>query len=76
MSETHNQEMADHYGTVILPARSKKPKDKAKAERGVRFSENWLLAPLRNRTFFSLFELNKALSLSLKGVNERPFQKL
>jgi transposase len=70
------QEMADHYGTVILPARAKKPKDKAKAEQGVKFSENWLLAPLRNRTFFSLFELNNALSLSLKSLNERPFQKL
>jgi transposase len=70
------QEMADHYGTVILPARIKKPKYKAKVERGVRLSENWLLAPLRNHTFFGLFELNQALSDSLKGLNERPFQKL
>ena len=70
------QEMADHYGAVILPARAKKPKYKAKVERGVRLSENWLLAPLRNCTFFSLFELNQALSESLKGLNERPFQKL
>jgi transposase len=69
-------EMADHYGTVILPARAKKPKDKAKAEQGVKLSENWLLAPLRNHTFFSLFELNKALSISLENLNERPFQKL
>lgn len=70
------QEMADHYGTVILPARVRKPKDKTKAEKGVQFSENWLLAPLRNRTFFSLFELNQALRLSLENLNERPFQKL
>ena len=70
------QELADHYGAVILPARSRKPKDKAKAEKGVQFSENWLLAPLRNRTFFSLFELNQVLSGSLQALNERPFQKL
>jgi len=69
-------EFADHYGTVILPARTKKPKDKAKAEEGVKFSENWLLAPLRNRTFFSLFDLNQVLRLSLEDLNERPFQKL
>lgn len=70
------QEMADHYGTVILPARARKAKDKAKAEKGVQFLENWLLAPLRNRTFFSLFDLNQALRLSLENLNERPFQKL
>jgi transposase len=70
------QELADHYGTVILPARVRKARDKAKAEKGVQFSENWLLAPLRNRTFFSLFELNQALSIGLDEMNSRPFQKL
>jgi transposase len=70
------QELADHYGTVILPARVRKARDKAKAEKGVQFSENWLLAPLRHRTFFSLFELNQALSIGLEEMNSRPFQKL
>jgi transposase len=70
------QEFADHYGTAILPTRARKPKDKPKAEKSVQFSENWLLAPLRNRTFFSLFELNQAISVNLKSLNERPFQKL
>ncbi|TEB08543.1 Integrase core domain protein [Pelotomaculum schinkii] len=70
------QEMAEHYGTMILPARARKPKDKPKAEKGVQFLENWLLATLRNRTFFSLFELNQTLRLSLDNLNERPFQKL
>ena len=45
-------------------------------ETGVKLSENWLLAPLRNRTFFSPFELNQVLSESLRALNERPFQKL
>jgi transposase len=55
------QEMADHYGTAIIPARVRKPKDKAKVENGVLLAERWLLAPLRNRQFFSLAELNQAL---------------
>ncbi len=75
-AHTTYQELADHYGTVILPARVRKARDKAKAEKGVQFSENWLLAPLRHRTFFSLFELNQALSIGLEEMNSRPFQKL
>lgn len=44
------QEMAAHYGTAILPARPKKPRDKAKGEAAVQGVERWVLAPLRNRT--------------------------
>ncbi len=46
--------MATHYGTAIIPARKRKPKDKAKAEQGVLLIERWILAVLRNRKFFSL----------------------
>jgi len=51
------QDMAIHYGTIIIPARVRKPKDKAKVEVGVQVVERWILARLRNRTFFSLYEL-------------------
>ena len=70
------QEMARHYGTVILPARARKPKDKAKVEVGVLIVERWILARLRNRTFFSLAELNAAILELLRRLNDRPFKKM
>jgi len=54
------QEMADHYDTAIVPARPKKPKDKAKVEVGVQVATRWVIAKLRKRTFFSIAELNTA----------------
>jgi transposase len=51
-------EMASHYGTVIMPARVRRPRDKAKVETCVQIVERWILAALRNRKFFSLSELN------------------
>jgi transposase len=70
------QEMAEHYGTAILPARPVKPRDKAKVEVGVQGIERRILAPLRNRTFFSLSELNEAIRELLVAYNQKPFQKL
>jgi transposase len=70
------QEMAEHYGIAILPARPVKPRDKAKVEVGVQGVERRILAPLRNRTFFSLQELNEAIWELLQAYNQRPFQKL
>jgi transposase len=67
-------EMATHYGTAVLPARPYKPKDKAKAEVGVQVVERWILARLRHHTFFSLAELNAAITALLPALNERPFQ--
>lgn len=69
-------DMAAHYGTVIIPARVKRPRDKAKVETGVQIVSRWILARLRNRTFFSLQELNEAIAVLLKELNTRPFQKL
>jgi transposase len=69
-------EMAQHYGIAIVPARPKKPKDKAKVEVGVQVVQRWILACLRNRTFFSLDELNAAIAELLERLNMRPFQKL
>ena len=68
--------MAAYYETAIIPARKRKPKDKAKAETGVLIVERWILAVLRNRKFFSLDELNKAIAELLEKLNKRPFQKL
>ncbi len=69
-------DMAVHYGTAVIPARVRKPKDKAKVEAGVQVVERWILAALRNRTFFSLRELNQAISELLERLNQRPFKKL
>jgi transposase len=69
-------ELAMHYGTVIIPARPYKPRDRAKAESAVLMSERWILAPLRDRPFGSLAELNAAIAEQRKQLNDRPFQKL
>jgi len=70
------QEMAAHYEVGVLPARSGKPRDKAKAEAGVLIVERWILARLRNHTFFSLTEVNREIRRLCDELNDRPFQKL
>jgi transposase len=69
-------EMAQHYGVSVIPARPRRPKDKAKVENGVLVVQRWILARLRHRTFFSLSELNEAIKELLHVLNTRPFQKL
>ena len=69
-------EFANHYGTVILPARPRKPQDKAKVEVGVQIVERWILARLRHRRFFSVAELDAAIAELLPQLNERAFKKL
>jgi transposase len=69
-------EMVAHYGAAVLPARVGKPRDKAKVETGVLIAEREIAAPLRQRTFSSLSELNAAIGVCLAALNERPFQKL
>ena len=70
------EEMASYYGTAVIPARVKKPRDKPNAENSVLIVERRIIAKLRNRTFFSLAELNQAIFEELKLLNEKPFQKL
>jgi transposase len=70
------QDMASHYGAAVIPARVKKPKDKAKVESSVLIVERWIIAALRNHTFFSLAEINKAIREKLADFNARPLQKL
>jgi len=69
------QEVSEHYGFAVIPARSRRPKDKAKVECGVLIAERWILAALRHRKFFSLGELNAAIAVLLKRLNEHPFKK-
>ncbi|MCK1403694.1 IS21 family transposase [Bradyrhizobium sp. 4] len=70
-------EMAAHYGTAILPARPRKPRDKAKVEQAVLIVERWLLGRLRHRTFYSLAEVNAAIGELLTRLNEeRPIRRL
>jgi transposase len=70
------QELAEHYHVAVLPARVKKPKDKANAENGVQNVERWVLAPLRNRTFFSVGEANRAIAPLLDVLNHKEMQHL
>lgn len=70
------QNFADHYGTVILPARPRKPTDKSRVENSVLIIERWILFRLRKRIFTSLGELNDAIGELLVDVNARPFKKL
>ena len=68
-------DMAEHYGTAILPCRVRAPKDKAMVEGTVGVISNFILAVLRNRQFLSLSELNKAILERLYLFNNKPFQK-
>ena len=63
-----------HYGTVILPARPAKPRDKAKVEAGVLVAERWILARLRHETFFTLAALNERMAELLEDLNARPMK--
>ena len=69
-------DMANYYDTVVIPARRRKAKDKAKVEVAVQVVERWILARLRNRQFFSLKQLNDVIGELLVELNSRPFQKL
>lgn len=68
-------EFAQHYHVAVMPARPYKARDKAKVEVGVLLAERWLLAVLRHEKFFSLADLNQALTPLLQRLNQRPFRK-
>lgn len=68
-------EMAEHYGTAIIPARVRAPKDKPNAEGSVGNISTWITAALRDEQFFSLAELNRAIREKLEAFSHRPFQK-
>jgi transposase len=68
-------EMAEHYGTAVIPTGIRKPREKASVERAVGILSTWIIAALRNRQFFSLWELNEAMWHKLADFNRKPFQK-
>jgi len=70
------EKMGEHYGTYIVPARVRKPKDKSKVEQSVLAVQREIIAPLRNRTFFGKDPLDVAIRERLEKLNNRPFQKL
>ena len=74
LNKSYN-DLAEHYGTAILPCRVRSPKDKAMVEGTVGVVSNFILAALRNRRFLSLTELNKAMLERLHEFNHKPFQK-
>lgn len=75
VNATYN-DMAKHYQIAVIPTRVCAPQDKAKVEEAVQNVERTILAKLRNRTFFSLHELNEAIKPLLTELNQKPFQKL
>ena len=70
------QDMARHYGTVVLPTRTNAPRDKAKVESAVLHAERRILARLRDHAFFSVAEINQAIRKCLEDLNTQPFQKI
>ena len=70
------EDFAKHYGCAVLAARPAHPRDKPKVEGSVLLVQRWILARLRNRRFFSLPDLNRAIAELLLELNNRPFKKL
>jgi transposase len=68
--------MAAHYNVGVVPARPRKPKDKAAVEAGVRFAQSYILGRLRNVTFFSLAECQAAIVVALERMNGREMRRL
>lgn len=70
------EEWAQHNSVAVVPARPRKPRDKAKVEQGVLLAQRWIVAALRKRQLFSLAELNQAIAEMRDRLNRRPFRKL
>lgn len=69
------QELAEYYGTAIVPCRVKRPQDKSIAEGSVKYISTWIIAALRNRKFFSMKEIRDAVKEKLEELNNYPFKK-
>ena len=68
--------LAQHYGVAVIPARVRRPKDKAKVEVGVLLAQRWIIAALRKRQFFSLAEVREAVKPLVEKLNSRPMRRL
>ncbi len=68
-------DMAEHYNTVIIPARPITPQDKSIGENAVLLASRWILARLLKQKFYGLNTLNNAIADLLDPLNKKPFQK-
>jgi transposase len=68
-------ELARHYGCAVVPARPGRPRDKAKVEVAVRVAQRWIVARLRNETFFTIDALNERIAELLADMNARPMRR-
>jgi transposase len=68
------EDFANHYGITVLPARVRKPKDKALVENQVKLLYMRVYAPMRNQKFFSIAELNAAISEKMHRHNQTRMQ--
>lgn len=69
------RELAEYYGTAIVPARVRKPQDKGLVEKSVGFSTTWITAALREQKFLSFSDVKTAVAERLEVINNKPFQK-
>lgn len=69
-------ELARHYGCAVVPARVRKPRDKAKVEAAVLLAERWILAALRHQRFSTLQQVREAIAPLLEKLNARPMRKV
>jgi transposase len=69
------EEMGEHYGVAVLPARPRSPRDKPKVEVAVQIAQRWIVARMRNETFFSLAELNERIAKLLEDLNNRVMRR-
>ena len=69
------EEMGEHYGVAVLPARPRSPRDKPKVEVAVQIAQRWIVARMRNETFFSLAELNERIAELLEDLNNRVMRR-
>ena len=69
------EDFANHYNTVVMPARVRRPRDKALVENSVKLVYNRVFAKLRNMQFFSLTELNHAIKEKVREHNQTRMQQ-
>lgn len=69
------RELAEYYGTAIVPTRVRKPQDKGLVEKSVEFSTTWITAALREQKFLSFSDVKTAVAERLEVINNKPFQK-
>lgn len=69
-------DLASHYGVAVIPARVRRPKDKAKVEAAVLLAERWIIAALRKQSFFSIAEVKAAVKPMVEKLNSRPMRRL